>query len=227
VIWPWISSAWGGLDDEIRVQQQVVDRAAEAVGEARADGTRREIADRLADYRAAAATLEQLQQARAPSADALALARRRAVTTLRDALAEGRREADEARQVLLTWLGEPAQRTVVLEQAFATAKATGGPPALRRAILLDVVEQGDALAALLAFDATVQEIEADQLELRALSLRRRGPGQTPTMLDEVEAVRLLAEAERHDRAEDELRALRARVLTLVDAATSALAEESP
>jgi hypothetical protein len=125
-----------------------------------------------------------------------------------------------ARDAVAAWLGDPEQRLAVLSAAVDGVE--GVPDSIRRGVLLDVVEQSDALAVLLSFDAAERAAAADALVLRADTLRRRAPGQTPSMADEVQAVRLIEQAREADVRAGELRAVRDRVMTLRARAAVAL-----
>jgi hypothetical protein len=207
---------------ELVRQRALVDQAASAVASARAEGHRRELGGLMAAYRVAAAELERMQQLAGYPAEDLALARREAVDSLRLAWAEGQRD-DSAREVLVRWLGEPSPRQELLRQAVEMSRRA--PDSIRRGILLDVLEQTDALAVLLASDTSLEEASADQLQLRASSLRRRGPGQTATMADEVEAVRATEQAAAALARAGALQAQRQQVLELRRQAVLALEEE--
>jgi hypothetical protein len=208
--------------DLIEAREQV-ERAAAAVAAARADGaSRAELGELMAVYRDAAARHEQLALAQGSTPDAIRRERRQALTELTRALAEGTTDIP-ARDVLASWLGDPTARVAVLRSAADSTTAM--PADIRRGVLLDVLEQTDALAALLSFDAAVLAIESDQLELRALSLRRRGPGQTASIEDEVRAVRLEEEARRAEERAASLLRLRAEVWVVRERAVAALGEE--
>lgn len=208
---------------ELLRQHQAVEAAATAVADARADGARRsKVADLMRTYREAAAALEALEQARAPSLEEVRRTRSAAVAELTRALAEGDRESG-ARDTLATWLGDPSARVALLEGAVAAGEQA--PAEIRRGVLLDVVDQADALVALVSFDAVALERQADMLELRALSLRRAGPGQTASMADEVEALRLDEQARAADAAEEALIALRSTVQAVRARAVAALVED--
>ncbi|MCB9698795.1 MAG: hypothetical protein H6738_18585 [Alphaproteobacteria bacterium] len=58
--------------------------------------------------------------------------------------------------------------------------------------------------------------------MRALSLRRQGPGQAGSIGAEAEAARLTGEAARHEGRAEELRALKERVVTTRRAALAAM-----
>jgi hypothetical protein len=208
--------------DLLEAREQV-ERAAAAVATARAEGANRsELAELMAAYRDAAARHEQLALAQGPTPDAIRRERQQALTDVTRALAEGATDVP-ARAVLASWLGDPAARAAVLRSAADSTTAM--PADIRRGVLLDVLEQTDALAALLSFDAAVLAIESDQAELRALSLRRRGPGQTASIEDEVRAVRLEEDARRAEERAASLLLLRAEVWVVREKAVAALGEE--
>jgi len=218
----WSRAIADPATDLLEAREQV-ERAAAAVASARAEGAgRAELAERMAAYREAAARHEQLALAQGTPPDAIRRERQQALVALTRALAEGATETP-ARAILAAWLGGPAERAALLRSAADSAAAM--PAEIRRGVLLDVVEQTDALAALLSFDAAVLEIEADQLELRALSLRRRGPGQTASIEDEVRAVRLQEEAGRAKEQAASLLHLREEVSVMRERAVATLGEE--
>ena len=221
---PWAASVWVAgvaLADpatDVLRQREVVDEAAATVLAARAGGSRKQEAAAMVRYRDAAAALERLEQAATPVED-VRRARRDAVTALTRALAEGER-ASPARDVIAAWLGEPEARTGLLETALNAAGQA--PDTIRRGVLLDVVEQSDALAALLLFDAAEAELVADQLALRATSLRRHGPAQTASIADEVEAHRIDEQAREARLRNEVCLGLRERVLATRRLAIAAL-----
>ncbi len=211
-------------------QRQRVDEAAAAVAAARSDGLRRAtVAERMSAYRAEAerlAALEaELAAARADPADAAWLARRDAVTRVREALATGEQD-DDARTELGAWLDPLADRVALLQQALDSASA-GLPREVRAGILRDVVEQAEAVAVAATYDATRAEEEADRAELRARALRRRGmPGVGGDLLAEREAQRMDAVARLAQSREEAALAL-ARTASRQWAAALAALEESP
>ncbi|MEQ1508271.1 MAG: hypothetical protein ABMB14_38930, partial [Myxococcota bacterium] len=148
-------------------QRQIVDQAVAEVAQARAEGARRREAEAMVVYRASAIALERLEAAAGPPVEDVRRRRLAAITELTAALAEGKR-TDPAREVLVGWLGDPTARAVLLDAALTAADTA--PPEIRRGLLLDVVEQSDALAVLLLFDAADAAVERDQLTLRAASL---------------------------------------------------------
>lgn len=187
-----LAVAWADPTTDRLRQRELVEAAAAAVAEARASGARRsEVAERMAAYREAAAELERLEAAAAPSLEEDRRTRMAAIAELARALAEGEARTP-ARDVVAAWLGDPGARLALLEEALPGTLAA--PADIRRGVLLDVIEQADALVAWAAFDAAVELARADQLEVRALGLRRAGPGQTAPITAEVEAQRLEAEA---------------------------------
>ena len=223
IVWLAWAHAFADPATDLLAAREEVERAAAAVASARAEGAGRgELAERMAVYREAAARHEQLALAQGTAPDAIRRERQQALVELTRALAEGATDTP-ARAVLASWLGDPAARAGVLRSATDSSAAMPGE--IGRAVLLDVLEQTDALAALLSFDAAVLEIVADQLELRALSLRRRGPGQTASIEDEVRAVRLEEEAKRAEESASSLLRLRAEVWVVRERAVAALGEE--
>ena len=142
----------------------------------------------------------------------------RALQAVRDSLSE---DDDEARSQL--------------DEAFERFERTQPALAQRAADILARPLDETALAlgyfltiaVWLAFDAAVHAQNADALELRAASLRRRAPGQTPTMADELEAVRLIEQARAEEEEEARLRTLLTQVSIQRAAALAALAEERP
>ncbi len=218
----WAPAIADPATDLLEAREQV-ERAAAAVAAARAEGAgRAELAEHMAAYREAAARHEQLALAQGTTPDAVRRERQVALVDLTRALAEGAVES-AARAILASWLGDPAARAALLRSAADSSAAM--PAEIQRGVLLDVVEQADALAALLSFDAAVLAIEADRLELRALSLRRRGPGQTASIEDEVRAVRFEEEAKGAEERAASLLRLRAEVWVVRERAVAALGEE--
>lgn len=203
-------------------QRQVVDDAVAEVARARAEGERRREAEAMRVYREAAIALERLVQTAGPPVEEIRRQRVAAITELTNALAEGSRESP-AREVLAGWLGAAEPRAELLADALGAADLA--PTEIRRGVLLDVLEQSDALAVLLLFDATEAELEEDQLMLRATSLRRRGPALTATMADEVEALRLEEQARAAEGRNEAWLTLRVRVLSLRRRALAALEGE--
>lgn len=201
-----LTLAWAQPGPEVLRQQQAVEAAAEAVARARAEGARRaEVAERMRVYREAAEALAAL---RAPDAAGLEAERRerlQAMTDLAEAIAEGRNDRGAA-EVLGTWLGTPTDRLGALQAGLMAADAM--PEELRQAVLLDVSEQAAALSVKLTYDALAFHAEADQKALRALALRRQGPGSSNTLGTEVDAQRLETEAAAARAAEAALLALR-------------------
>lgn len=203
---------WAGPAEDVLRQRDVVENAAAAVAEARAEGAKRSVvAEKMRAYREAAEALEALETPLAPSVEAERRARLDALGSLSEALAEDRRE-EKAREALATWLGVPEERLTVLTEAVAAAESS--PDAVRRAIALDVLEQASALSVLLAYDAARALRDAEALELRARNLRRPSAGQSPPVSAEVEAVRIEAEAEAMRAKQAELVLLRDQVLVL-------------
>jgi hypothetical protein len=223
ILWVGVAVADPGAD--IARQRALTDRAAEASAQARADGLRRtEVAERYAEFRTAKLELDRLLALVPPPPHQDVVARRAAVDALRVALAEGQRTSG-ARSVVADWLGEPAERLGVWQGALAGS--VGAPAAIRRAMLLDILEQADALAVLLAFDAAVSRAVVSEAGLRAATLRRRAPGQSPSMVDELEAVRALDLARRAAADEERSRGLLVRVASFRAAALAALGEGAP
>jgi len=203
---------WAGPAEDVLRQRDVVEHAAAAVAEARAEGAKRSVvAEKMRSYREAAEALEALEAPLAPSVEAERRARLDALGSLSEALAEDRRE-EKAREVLTAWLGVPKERLTVLSEAVSAAESS--PDAVRRAIALDVLEQASALSVLLAYDAARALRDAEALELRARNLRRPSAGQSPPVSAEVEAVRIEAEAEAMRAEQAELVLLRDQVLVL-------------
>src|SRR5204863_1886113 len=113
----WLVAAALAQEPGLAEERLAVERAATAVAEARARGVSRgEIAELMAIYRDAAERLAAREAAEEPPVD-LAVERLSALRALTDALAAGR-EALEARRALVAWLGEPAARMSLLEQAL-------------------------------------------------------------------------------------------------------------
>ena len=147
----WLVAAALAQEPGLAEERLAVERAATAVAEARARGVSRgEIAELMAIYRDAAERLAAREAAEEPAVD-LAVERLSALRALTDALAAGR-EALEARRALVAWLGEPAARMSLLEQAL-DATRTVGTRDLERALVADVLDQANALFVLLTYDA--------------------------------------------------------------------------
>ncbi len=214
-----LSLAWADPQGALLAQRAAVEQAAAAVASARADGARRsELAELMRVYREAAAELDRLEQIRAPNLEQARLDRLAAMTALSRDLAEGQ-TTSPARALLVDWLGDPSARAAIL--ADVVTAGLSAPTSVRRGLLLDVIEQADAVAVLLAFDAAALEHGADQLELRALSLRRRA-GQAGSMAAEMEAARLEAEAAEATRQGEAWMQMRTTVLELRRTVATAL-----
>jgi hypothetical protein len=223
IAWLLLASAAADPASDLLESRERVEQTAAEVAAARADGARRaDVAVLMATYRDAAAELERLELAVGPPPEQLRRERMDAVSELTRALAEGVGDTP-ARNVIARWLGDPILRAALLDHAIATS--VGTPTAIRRGVLLDVIEQADALAAWMSFDAAAEDARSSQLELRALSLRRRGPAQAAPIEDEVAAVRLEEEARRAGADAAELLRVRASVLEMRRRAVAALGHE--
>ena len=189
-------------------ERLAVERAATAVAEARSRGaSRADVAELMATYRAAAERLLAHERATTPPVDRAAV-RLAAIRDLTEALAAGR-EAADARAALEAWLGDPFARMSLLEQALTTAPTVGSKE-LERALVVDVVDQTNALHLLLTYDAAGVRRDIERSNVRLASLRRDVPGQASSIDEQVEAVRLEGEIAERRRNVDALVAARAR-----------------
>ena len=195
----------GPPDTALVNQREAVLRAASQVEDARRTGARRaEVKQLMASYREAAEVLEGLE--RQASGDSAAEAHLKAQIALGTALAEGRAD-DASRGTLATWLGEPEARLKALRSAVETAYAVDPGP-VQDAILLDVLDQSQALALALRYDAAQADAEASRLTLKARNLERATvPGQSAGAAGAAEARRLLEDARGAEARRDRARTL--------------------
>jgi len=210
---------------ELSAQRLAVERAAATVAQARFEGARRgELAELMAAYRVQAEALAALEAQLAPSLDEQVRARRGAVNALSEALATGG-AAPEALAILEAWLGEPALRLEALQGAVLAAEGTRDAE-LRRDLLLDVLDQCDGLALLATHRSLEAEALEDRLELRTLALERRNaPGQSGSIEDTVQVLRLREQALEAERTEERWAGWRAQALALRERTSSLLREE--
>jgi hypothetical protein len=215
----WLVAAALAQEPGLAEERLAAERAATAVAEARARGaSRAEIAELMAIYRDAAERLAAREAAVAPAVD-LAAERLAALRALTDALAAGR-EAPDARRALVAWLGEPAARMSLLDQALDATRTVGSRD-LERALVADVLDQANALFVLLTYDAAVVRRDIDRTSVRMSALERNVPGQATAIDVRVEIVRLEGEIQTLERAaatlanaRERCEAIRARATTL-------------